>query len=170
MDSTIIIAVASIAGAIVGIVGTYLVQKRVSERQRKWALEDEERRRGYEQDAEQRRIKRELVSKRLDVLEEAIKIMMNEVGTTVGREMGIPMYEDKDILKEQGKRLQSIRGEAWASLVGLGSKDLMENWRAIADAYWEEGETGTVSPDSWNKAQKAYIEIIKLTDAMRSQV
>jgi len=46
----------------------------------------------------------------------------------------------------------------------------MENWRVIASAYSDLEETGTVDSESWNKAQKAYIEIIKLTDEMRSQV
>lgn len=116
MDSNIAIAVAGIAGtllgAVVSAIGTYLLQKRASERQRKWALEDEERRKGHERETEQRRIKRDLLCKRLDVLEESIKMMMNHIRSTVGRELGVPMYDDSAELKEQGKRLQSIRGEA----------------------------------------------------------
>jgi len=174
MDSNIAIAVAGIAGtllgAVVSAIGTYLLQKRASERQRKWALEDEERRKGHERETEQRRIKRELLCKRLDVLEESIKIMMNHISSTVGRELGVPMYDDSAELKEQGKRLQGIRGEAWAALVALESKKLLEDWRAIASAYSDLEETGTVDSESWNKVQKAYIEIIKLTDEMRAQV
>lgn len=159
MDSTVVLAVVGIIGVIVGTVGTYLMQKITLERQRKWALEDEGR-----------RIKRELISKRLDVIEEAVKIMRNEVGSTLHREMGIPMYDDKDILEAQGKRLQSIRGEAWAALVAFDSKELSENWKAIAQAYSENEETGTVGSDSWNKVHTAYIEIIRLTDEIRSQI
>jgi len=176
MDSNIAIAiaVAGIAGTLLGVVvsaiGTYLLQKRTSERQRKWALEDGERRKGHERETEQRRIKRELLCKRLDVLEESIKIMMNHISSTVGRELGVPMYDDSAELKEQGKRLQSIRGEARAALVALESKKLLEDWRAITSAYSDLGETGTVDSESWNKVQKAYIEIIKLTDEMRAQV
>jgi gas vesicle protein len=174
MDSNIAIAVAGIAGtllgAVVSAIGTHLLQKRQSEKQRKWALEDEERRKGHERETEQRRIKRELLCKRFDILEESIKIMMNHIRSTVGRELGEPMYDDSAELKEQGRRLQSIRGEAWAALVALESKKLMENWRAIASTYSEIEETGTFQSDSWDKAQKAYIQIIKLTDEMRSQV
>ena len=159
IDSTLIIAVSSITGVVVGIIGTYLVQKTSLERQRKWALEDE-----------QKRIKRKLLSQRLDVFEEASKLMINEVGITVAIALGIPMYNDTDMLKEQGKRLQSISIEAWAALVSFGSNELMENYKAISKAHSENEETGTVGSDSWNKAQNAYVEIVKLTDGMRSQI
>lgn len=169
MDSNIVIAVTGITSIVVGAIGTYFLQKRASERQRKWSLEDEERRKTYERETEQRRVKRELLCNRLDMIEESLKIMMNQVSSTVGREMGIPMYDDRDELKERGKRLQSIRGEAWAALLALDSKDLMEYWRTIASAYWDVEETGMVGSESWDKAQKAYVEIIRLTDEMRSQ-
>ncbi len=159
MDTNIVIAATGIIGVIVGIAGTYFIQKIILERQRKWALEDEGR-----------KIRRELLSKRLDILEEAMGIMMNEISRVVTKEMGISAWDDKEKMKEQGIRLQSIRGEAWAALVALDSKELMQCWRDIADAYWEIDETGTVGKDSWNKAQKAYIELIKVTDAMRSLV
>ncbi len=159
MDSTIVVAVTGIIGVIVGIAGTYFIQKTILNRQRKWALEDEER-----------KIKRELLSKRLDILEEAMGIMMKEIGGVVAREMGIPLYDDKDVMREQVIRLQSIRGEAWAALVALDSKELMQCWRDIANAYSDINETGTTGKNSWDEAQKAYIELIKLTDAMRSLI
>jgi hypothetical protein len=159
MDSNIVVAATGIIGVAVGIAGTYLTQKVILERQRKWTLEDEGR-----------KIKRELLSKRLDILEETMGIMMEQIGGVVAREMGIAVWEDKERMKEQGIRLQSIRGEAWAALVSLDSKELMQCWRDIANAYWEIDESGTVGKDSWDKAQKAYIELIKLEDAMKSQV
>ena len=159
MDSTVVIAVVGIIGVIVGIVGTYLMQKITLERQRKWALEDEGR-----------RIKRELISKRLDVIEEAGKIMRNQVGRTVSIEVGLPMSDDGGILEAQGKRLQSIRGEAFSALIALDSKELTENYTTIAKAYGEYEETGTVNYDLWAKAHKAYVDIIRLTDELRSQV
>lgn len=159
MDSTIVVGVTGIIGVIVGIAGTYFIQKIILDRQRKWALEDEKR-----------KIKRELLSKRLGIIEEAMGIMMKEIGGVVAKEMGIPLYDDKDAMREQGIRLQSIRSEAWAALVAFDSKELTQCWRGIANAYSEIDETGTVGKDSWNEAQKAYIELIKLTDAMRSHI
>ena len=159
MDSNIVVAATGIIGVIVGIAGTYFIQNIILERQRKWALEDEGR-----------KIKRQLLSKRLDILEEAMGIMMNEISGAITKEMGIPTWDDKERMKERGIRLQSIRGEAWAALVALGSKELTQCWRDIANAYSEIDETGTVGSDSWNKAQKSYTELIKLTDAMRALV
>jgi uncharacterized protein HemX len=67
VDSNIVIAVAGIGGtllaAVLGAAGTYFFQKRSAERQRKWALEDEERGKEHERETEQRRIKRELLCK-----------------------------------------------------------------------------------------------------------
>lgn len=159
MDSNIVVAATGIIGVIVGIAGTYFIQNKISKRQRKWALEDE-----------QRKIKRELLAKRLDIIEEATGIMLNVVGVEIRQEMGIPTWFDKEKRKEQGIRLQSISGEAWAALVASGSKELMQYWRDIANAYSEVEETGTVDSDSWNKAHKSYTELIKLTNAMRAQV
>lgn len=159
MDSNIVVAATGIIGVIVGIAGTYFIQNIILERQRKWTLEDEGR-----------KIKREVLSKRLEILEEAMGIMMNEISGVITKEMGIPTWDDKGRMKERGIRLQSIRGEAWGALVALGSKELTQCWRDIANAYSEIDETGTVGSDSWNKAQKSYAELIKLTDAMRALV
>ena len=159
MDSNIVAAATGMIGVIVGIAGTYFIQKITLERQRKWALEDEER-----------KIKRELLSKRLDILEEAMGIMMNEIRGVIEKELGIPTWDDKDFIKEKGIRLQSIRGEAWAALVTLHSEELMKCWRAITKAYSEIDETGTVGIESHNQATQSYAELIKLADTMRSQV
>lgn len=170
MDSTIVIAVVGIIGAIVGIVGTYLVQKRVSERQRKWALEDYERKKESDREAEQKRIKRELISKRLDVLEEAVKLMMSDISRTLGMEVGLPILSDKAVAQKRRERVEDVADEAEATVLALDSEDLQKNWRAVAYAYWDQLETGTVGDKLWNEAQKAYVDIVKLTDEMRSQL
>lgn len=159
MDSNVVIAVVGVAGVVVGIVVTYFVQKTTLERQRKWALEDDSR-----------RIKRELLSERLAIVEEAIKIMVNLINNKINREMGVPMYDDSVELKEQGRRLQSIGGEAWVALVALDSQDLKKNWKVVAYAHSELEETGEIDPKSGGEVRKAYVEIIKIIDSMRSQV
>ena len=171
MDSSIIIAVGgTLAGTIVSAIGTYLLQTRVSARQRKWALEDDTRNKEREREAEQPRVKRELLSKRLDVMEEAMQIMMNRVRRTFSRELGGVVYEGKTTIEDEGRRLQTIRGEAWASVIATSSKDLMEDWKAISQAHGEVEETGTLSHERWDKAQKAYVEIVKLTDEMKAEI
>jgi hypothetical protein len=159
MDSNVVVALVSIAGVIVGMAGTYFVQKMTLERQRKWALEDEGR-----------SIKRELMSKRLDVIEEASKIMRNEIGRTVSIKVGLPMSDDGGILEAQVKRLQSIRGEAYSAVLALDYEELTENYSTIIKAYQDYEKSGTVNYDLWAEAHKAYVDIISLTDEMRSQV
>lgn len=162
MDSNVVIALVvagvGLTSVIAGFLGTYFVQKKTLERQRKWALEDDGK-----------RIKRELISKRLDVIEEACKIMRNQVGRTASMQAGLPMFDDAGIFDAQEKRLQGISGEAFSALIALDSKELTENYATIARAYGEYEETGTVNNDLWDKAHQAYIDIIRLTDEMRVQ-
>ena len=40
----------------------------------------------------------------------------------------------------------------------------------VTSAYNEQEETGTIDPKSGGEVQRAYVEIIKLIDSMRSQV
>ena len=159
MDSNVVIAAVGITSVIVGIAGTYFVQKTTLERQRKWALEDDSR-----------RIKRERLSKRLDIVEEATKIMVNQVIRTIDREMGAPMYNDDLQLQEQGKRLQSIMAEASAALSALDSQDLIRHWRVVTFAYGVEGDTDRVDLKLGGEVQRAYAEMVKLMDTMSSQV
>jgi len=170
MDSTIVIAVVGIIGAIVGIVGTYLVQKTTLERQRRWALEDDERNRESQREAEQRKIKRDLLSKRLDVLEEAVKLMISDTSRTLGIELGFPILSDKAAAQKRQERVEDVADEAEATVLALDSEDLQKNWRAVASAYWSQLETGTVGDKLWNEAQKAYVDIVKLADEMRAQL
>jgi hypothetical protein len=174
MDSNIVIAVAGIGGtllaAVVSAIITYRFQKRASERQREWALEDEERRKEHERKTAQRNIKRELLCKRLDMIEESAKIMMQYVGRTIDKDMGVPYVDDKDALQKKIERLQSIRDEAWAALNAINSKKLTKHWESIDSAYWEAFESDAIAPKSWDRAYKAYPEIIKLTDEMRATI
>ena len=127
MDSIIVIAAVSITGTIVGIIGTYLVQKSVSERQRRWALEDAEKKLESEREAEQKRIKRELLSKRLDILEEAVKIMINDTGRTLGVLLGIPTFSDQVTVQKRRERFEEFAEEASAITLALDSKDMVKN-------------------------------------------
>jgi hypothetical protein len=174
MDSNIVIAVAGIGGTllavVIGALGTYFFQKRAAERQRKWALEDEERRKEHERETEQRKIKRELLCKRLDILEELIKLKMLQLSRVVQEEMGLPYYNDEDTLKEQRQRLQNIDDEAWAALTAIDSKKLTKHCQVVNSAYWNVEGHGQVNPEEWDELSKAYTEIIKLTDGMRAEI
>lgn len=166
MDPSIIAVAGTLGGAIVSYVGAYFVQKR----QRTWSLEDEARNRQHEDEREQRRTKRELLSERLEVVEETIKLMIRIIGTAFGEEIGRPIYDDKDATVEIQKRIQHLTGEAWASIRTTGSKDLQGYWRLIIRAYWALIEDGRVEHEQWLEAQNASVEMFKLMDEMKSKV
>jgi len=166
MDPSIIAVAGTLGGVIVSYIGAYFVQKR----QRTWSLEDEARNRQHEVEREQRRIKRELLSKRLEVVEETIRLRMTIIRRPVGEERGIPMYDDKDAEVATGKRIQEISGEAWTSIAATGSEDLKKYWSQIARAYWVVMEEGGVGDEQWDQAQNAYVEMFRLMDEMKSTV
>jgi len=168
MDSNIIIAVAGIGGTLLGAAGTYFLQKRAAERQRKWSLEDEGRNKEHERETEQRRIKRELLCKRLDIFEEAVKIKVLRISRAVHEDIGLPYYYDEDMINEQKQRLQNIDDEAWAALTAIDSKELMKHFGVINPVYWDLEERGEMNPEKWNEVDEAYTAIIKLTDEMRA--
>jgi hypothetical protein len=170
MDSSIIAVAGTLGGVIVSAIGTYFIQKTISERQRRWSLEDQDRNRQDELGREQRRIKRELLSKRLEVVEETIKLKMKIISRSVGEDLGIPMVDDEDAEITIKRRVQDITDEAWASVAATGSADLKQYWRQINKAYWAVTDTGSVEPEQWQQAQTAYIEAFKLMDEMKSKV
>lgn len=170
MDSSIIAVVGTLGGVIISAIGTYFIQKMVSERQRKWSLEDQDRNRQGELEREQRRIKRELLSKRLEVVEETIKLRMTLISRSVGADLGMPMYDDKDAQITMQKRIQDISHEAWASISAIGSADFKKYWGQINHAYWALMEGGYVESEDWKQAQNAYIEMFRLMDEMKSKV
>jgi hypothetical protein len=174
MDSNIVIAIAGIGGTllavVIGALGTYFFQKRAAERQRGWELEDEGRRKEHERETEQRKIKRELLCKRLDTIEESAKIMMLHVGRTCDEEIGLPDLDDKVALNKQIERLQSIRDEAWAALTAINSKKLKKNWEVIESAYWKTFDQDILGTELWEEVYKVYPEMIKLTDEMRAEI
>lgn len=170
MDSTIIAIAGTLGSVIIGVILGYVVQNKQAERQRKWSSEDQDRNRQDELEREQRRIKRELLSKRLEVVEETIKLMMRIIGIAVGEEIGLPIYDDKDAMVEIEKRIQHLTGEVWASIRTTGSEDLPGYWRQIARAYWAVMEEGRVEHEQWRQAQDACVEMFRLMDEMKSKV
>jgi hypothetical protein len=170
VDSNIIAVVGTLGGVIISAIGTYFIQKTVSERQRKWSLEDQDRNRQDELEREQRRIKRELLSKRLEVVEETVRLMMRVVRAVFAEEMELPVYDDKHELAYINKHIESIRGDAWASIHTVGSEDLSGYWRQISNAYWAAMETSHIEAEQWNQSQDAYFKMYRLMDEMKSKV
>ena len=157
MDNNILIAVIAVSGTLAGVIvstiGTYFIQSKSYERQRK-----------SERESEERKIKRELISNRLNVVEEAVNLMMYLTGRTISLEVEMMIYNDKDIEREKSKKLEDIGDIAWAAVIATGSEDLKDNYTAITSAFWENMRQGTITTETWDKAYKAYVKIIKIMD------
>ncbi len=95
--------------------------------------------------------------------------MINDTGRMLGAVLGMPTFSDEGTVRKQRERLEEISEEASAVLLALDSKDMVKNWGAVTHAYWKQLETGYIISEDWDKAQKAYVEIVKLTDNLRSQ-
>ncbi len=168
MDSgTIIVVVSTLGGVVISAIVTYMVQKRVAERQRKWALEDEERHQQQALHGERRKLKRELLARRLDPIEEAVSLMGNAITTAEGIELGMPIRRDECEAKQKALQFQNLLSDVWAAVRITGSEELKQNWAILMGIYWGLEETGEVGPDGIKKANDAKVAIAKLLDEMR---
>ena len=163
MDTNTILAIITVlgtlAGTVVGAFATHFTQSKVAERDRKWSLE-----------ANKKRIKRELLSKRLDIVEEVVNLMMYFAGLSMRAELQIPIYSDKITIENKRKRFDEIRSQAWNAVVALSSNELLELYRAIAAAYNEDEETGSIGSKTWKMANESFPKIMKLIDDMKVNI
>jgi len=164
MDSGAIIAV---VGTLGGVVITYVVQQRVAERQRKWALEDEERHQHRALEEERRKLQRDLVVRRLEPIEEAVKLMANVILTAEGIELELPIPTNELEIRSKKLKLMDILSDAWNAVLITGSEELEQNWKILTGTYWGLQETGALDLNGVKKAKDAEIAIAKLLDEMR---
>ncbi len=165
--SAIIAVVGTLVGVIVSALLTYFVQRRITERQRKWALEDEERHKQQLFQDEKCMLKRELFMRRLDPIEEAATLMGSILHRAVGAELGLPMSNDKMIIEQAKQRLQEIRLSAWSAIVITGSEELKRHWTTLSSAYWSLEEEGYVASEYSKVLNETHIAITKILDEMR---
>jgi uncharacterized protein YaaR (DUF327 family) len=170
MDTVAIIAVVgTLAGALISAVTTYMVQKGITERQRKWALEDEQRKQKRIIEDERRKKKQELLESRLKTVEEAMGLMMSRIDQEIFLEIDLPISVDKSVTEKKEQQVNDMISNAWTAINLIGSEKLKENWGILVNVYWEALEK-RVDPFDGEKAQKAQLEMIKLIDKMRLEV
>ena len=173
LDANLTVAIAGILGtllaSVASIYGTLLVQSKVSEREKRWAREADDRKRTQEIEDEQRRIKRELLSSRLNIIEEAATIKMFLTGLALTEEVGDPIYSDKIAIEGKRKRLEEISGQAWICVIAVESQRLKDSYQAIGSAYYQTEQEGTVDSIKWNKASDSFAELVKIIDDMKAK-
>lgn len=159
MDNNAVVAViGTLLGVITSAVLAYLFQSRASERQRKWALEDEKR-----------RMKRELIQRRIDLIEEATSLMSSVINMTVEHACGLPSAKDVYIIKRIEKRLQEILTSAWNAISIVGSQELKENFEVLSRASitMMEEDSEALDMTDYEAAGKAIIAIGRILDKVR---
>jgi len=160
MDTNIIISVlGTLAGTGIGAYAIYLAQSKMAERNRRWSLEDEKK-----------RIKRESLSNRLNLIEEAIHLRMYLANLTMKEDFGDDIYANAKQIKEKKMRLEEISNEAWTYVKATGSKDFKKWYRAISVAYRKGDEQGTIPSEDWKTANSSLTKITRLIDEMKAKI
>ena len=168
MDSTAIIAVVGTwGGALISAVVTYVVQQRVAERHRKWELEDKEHHQHQRLEEERRKLQRDLLERKIEPIEEALRLMANIIDMAEATDAGIPIPIDESAVRNKKLRLTDIHSDAWNAICITGSEELKQNWIILAGEYWSLQETGVLDTDGAKKATDAVIAITKLLDEMK---
>lgn len=171
MDANLAIAIAGIggtlAGTIISSVSTYLIESRISEKARNWEMQMEDKRKEHEIDAEKRTIRRDLLSKRLAVIEENANIMYFLAALYIREEVGIPIYSDANMIQEKRKRMDEISNQAWTAISAIGHAEMKKNYTAISAAFYEGEESGSISGEKWKKAQSGLTNLIQNIDELK---
>jgi len=164
-----IAVVGTLLGVITSAILTYFFQRRTSERQRKWALEDEERRNQKTYRDEKRKMKYELMQKRIDIIEEATSLMDSVISMTVANACGLPSAKDVHIIKKIEERLQEILPSAWNAVSIVGSQELQKNFELLSGVSIRmmDEDSEAVDMTDYEAAEKAIIPIAKILDKMR---
>ncbi len=152
----IITAAGTLTGVIVSATIAYLIQTKVTERQRKFALEDEKR-----------HVKRESIHKRLSTIEEAAGLMNNYVHYKLSIAQGSPLIFTKEQAESKVSGFQDISGEAWNSIQILKASEIADNWKILSEIYLNVIECGVLNASEAEKANEAYIAIIRKLDELR---
>jgi hypothetical protein len=171
MDANVLIAVAgTLAGVVISAFGTYIVQKKVAEKERKWSLESEERKKNEELEKEKRKIRHDLICERLNVVEETANIIYFLSGIMMSETYGEPIYSDTSMIQQKRKRFEEISGKAWAALEVINSPELKEHFKKISSIYGEIEEYHEVSGKKWEETHEAFQKLEKRIDDIKLEI
>ncbi|MBC8274309.1 MAG: hypothetical protein H8E40_04990 [Chloroflexi bacterium] len=168
-NSAVIAVVGTLLGVITSAILAYFFQRRVSETQRKWALEDEERRNQKTYQDEKRKMKHALIQKRIDIIEEATALMDSVISMTFDHACGFPSAKDTHVIKKIEERLQEILPSAWNAVSVVGSDELQKNFEVLSrtSIIMMDEDSEAIDFDAYQEAQGAPIAIAKILDKMR---
>lgn len=159
METNILIAVIAVsgtlAGAIVSAISTYFIQKVRYKRETDW-----------EREKDKTQFRRELVSKRLSVIEEAATLMMFLTGIRMDREYGEGTYCDDATFRQKDQRVEEIYYEAHTFSKAINSKEVDDAFRGMSSKYWEI-HTENITPEDYNFILSNYRKVIEAIDNLK---
>jgi hypothetical protein len=177
MNGDILAVVGTFGGTIIGATVGYMLQQRGAERQHRWeldnekrrrvqALEDEERHSKRALEDERRRMKRELVEKRIEPLSEYISLVAKRVDLADRRNQGLSVYHDEVAERRDVQRIQDLQEAAFHSVKLINSNELQLNYNRLRGVYWSLTEEGCLEEDDARTAWEAAVAIEKHLDQL----
>ena len=159
METNILIAVIAIsgalAGAIVSVIGTYFVQNVRYKRETDW-----------EREKDKIQLRRELISKRLSVIEEVATLMMFLSGIRMDREYGEGAYCDEATFRQKDRRIEEIYNEAHTFSKAINSKEVDDAFSEMSSKYWEI-HSENIIPEDYNVILSNYRKVIEAIDSLK---
>jgi len=148
-------------------VGGYILQSKASMREKKWAAETEAKRIADERENERARRKHELISKRLNIVEEAATLFMFLIEIEFDETVGLPVFSESEILQEKRRRIEELSLLAHPAVKVLGSPELQTSFLEMSSVFWDSTQNPGIRLEDYEKASAAYAKVIRIIDEMR---
>ncbi len=166
--SAVLTGVFTIVGMVLSAVTTYMIQKKVAERQRSWGLEDDEKRRTHDREEQSKRAVKEVLLERVWLVEEASGLMASFVRRQRDVVLGEPPASDTESFEAGRSRLRVIWAGAWNNVAVLGSEAVGEGWGRLTSIYRDALGSGVIDEDDAKKAYEANAAISVALDGLRT--
>jgi len=132
-------------------------------------LDDEIRHLEQVRDDEIRRNKKEILNKRISVIEEAISLMHSYISYHYGVATDMAMITNTDDAERKDIRVQDIYSDSKCCIDLISSAQLSNPWDTLSSIYWGVRENGMVDNEEMRLADSAYFEMNSIIDQLKAQ-
>ena len=159
MEINILIAVIAVSGTLAGVIvstiGTYFVQKIRYQREIEWEVEKDKS-----------QFRRDLMLKRLNVIEETASLVMFLTGVRMDKEHGEGSYCDDNTFSQKDRRIEEIYHEAYAFSKAMHSREVDDAFNGMLSKYWEI-HSGSMLPKDYEVVLSNYRKLIEALDSLK---
>jgi hypothetical protein len=170
IGTAILSVLGTLLATVIGAFIAFRVQSKVAERNRIWVIQDAEIQRKYQLEDERKRIKQNLVTNRLKIVEDCASLLVFILGINIDDQYGIKIQSSDKTILEKRQKYEEISSQAYAAIKAIGSQSLEENYNIIARSYWTMVEVGGIESEDWQKTREAYHELIKTADDLKCKI